>query len=65
MMIEKYLKDIFEVYRTGDAREESYYSSLERLLSLYIQANVPSSAHITVLPIKSRQNWKNFILALR
>ncbi len=31
-MLEAYLKRIYEVAKTGDAREESYYSSLEELL---------------------------------
>jgi len=31
-MLQEYLKQIFDVARQGDDREESYYSSLERLL---------------------------------
>jgi len=59
-MFEKYLKDVFEVYKTGDAREESYYSSLERLFLAYLQANIRSSTHITVLPKKTEAGNPDF-----
>jgi hypothetical protein len=31
-MLKKYIKSIFEIENRGDAREESYYSSLEALI---------------------------------
>ncbi len=37
-MLKSYLKRVFEVSNRGDAREESYYSSLEQLLSTYAGA---------------------------
>lgn len=32
-MIKAYLKSILEISKRGDAREESYYSTLEKLLT--------------------------------
>jgi hypothetical protein len=34
-MLKSYFKKIFEVGKTGDAREESYYSTLVDLLNTY------------------------------
>jgi hypothetical protein len=34
-MLKSYFKKMFEVGKTGDAREESYYSALEDLLQTY------------------------------
>jgi hypothetical protein len=34
-MLKSYFKKMFEVSKTGDAREESYYSALEDLLQTY------------------------------
>ena len=34
-MLRSYLKKIYEIIQRGDAREETYYSTLEELLSEY------------------------------
>ena len=44
-MLKSYFKKIFEVGKTGDAREESYYSTLVDLLKTYAESinkkNIP------------------------
>lgn len=51
-MLKSYIKKIFEVAKRGDAREESYYSSLEELLKSYAES-VKKKAHVTTLPKKT------------
>lgn len=34
-MLKPYLKQLFEIYNQGDAREESYYTALEELFEEY------------------------------
>jgi hypothetical protein len=53
MMLKSYLKKIFEVAKQGDAREESYYSSLENLLNDYSDSLGKRNIHITTLPKKT------------
>ncbi|MCX5718201.1 MAG: N-6 DNA methylase [Nitrospirae bacterium] len=52
-MLKAYFKRIFEVAKRGDAREESYYSSLEELLKNYAESINKKQVHITTLPKKT------------
>jgi hypothetical protein len=38
-MLKSYLKKIFEIADQGDAREESYYATLERLLNEWAESS--------------------------
>ena len=49
-MLKSYLKNIFKVANQGDAREESYYSTLESLLEETAQSFGKTKNHITTLP---------------
>ncbi len=59
-MLRGYLQQIFDVARQGDAREESYYSSLESLLKDYTGSAGKKSIHITVLPKKTEAGNPDF-----
>lgn len=59
-MLKAYLKRIFEVAQTGDAREESYYSILEGLLKEYTKAVSKRNIHITTLPKKTEAGNPDF-----
>jgi hypothetical protein len=52
-MLKSYFKKIFEVGKTGDAREESYYSTLADLLNTYAASINKKNIHITTLPKKT------------
>ncbi|MEK6652438.1 MAG: type ISP restriction/modification enzyme [Nitrospirota bacterium] len=52
-MLKAYFKRIFEVAKRGDAREESYYSSLEELLRNYAISINKKQVHVTTLPKKT------------
>lgn len=52
-MLKSYLKRISDVASRGDAREESYYSSLEELLKNYAVSITKKQTHITTLPKKT------------
>ncbi len=59
-MLEAYLKRIYEVAQTGDAREESYYSSLEELLKAFADSTDKKHTHITTLPKKTEAGNPDF-----
>jgi len=59
-MLKAYLKRIFEVAQTGDAREESYYSILEGLLKEYTKSVSKRNIHITTLPKKTEAGNPDF-----
>lgn len=59
-MLKTYLKRIFEVAKRGDAREESYYSSLEELLSNYAASIKRKQTHITTIPRKTEAGNPDF-----
>jgi len=59
-MLEAYLKRIYEVAKTGDAREESYYSGLEELLRAFADSTKRKHIHITVLPKKTEAGNPDF-----
>jgi predicted helicase len=60
MMLKSYLKNIAEIAGMGDAREESYYSSLEKLLNEYATRAGKSSIHITSLPKQTEAGNPDF-----
>ncbi|HXW68516.1 MAG TPA: hypothetical protein VEJ88_02820 [Dissulfurispiraceae bacterium] len=51
-MLKAYLKLIADTSIRGDAREESYYSILEGLLTEYSGSVGKKGIHVTVLPKK-------------
>ena len=51
---------MFEVNKTGDAREESYYSTLEDLLKTYGDSIEKRKFHITPLPKKTEAGNPDF-----
>jgi len=59
-MLESYLKKICEIINLGDAREESYYSTLETLLKDYIESVNRKNLYITTLPKKTEAGNPDF-----
>jgi len=59
-MLKAYLKRIYEVAQTGDAREESYYSSLEGLLKAFAESIDKKHIHVTTLPKKTEAGNPDF-----
>ncbi len=59
-MLKTYLKRIFETTQQGDAREESYYSSLESLFKNYADQAHKKNIHITTLPKKTEAGNPDF-----
>ncbi len=49
-MLKSYLKKIFKIANQGDAREESYYSTLEAFLKEMANSFGKQKIHITTLP---------------
>ena len=49
-MLKSYLKKIFKIANQGDAREESYYSTLEAFLKEAAKSFGKQKIHITTLP---------------
>jgi len=49
-MLKRYMKEIFEVTRRGDAREESYYRALASLLESFALSRQKGKTHVTILP---------------
>jgi len=59
-MLEAYLKRIYELAQTGDAREESYYSSLAELLKAFANSINKKYIHVTTLPKKTEAGNPDF-----
>ena len=59
MMIRNYLKSILEVYKKGDAREESYYSALKTFIEV-LGERYSKKASVTVLPKKTEAGNPDF-----
>ena len=59
-MIKAYLKSILEISKRGDAREESYYSTLEKLLTNCADYLGKTKIHITSLPKKTEAGNPDF-----
>ena len=49
-MLKSYLKKISKIANQGDAREESYYATLEELFKKTAQSFGKGKIHITTLP---------------
>jgi len=49
-MLKSYLEKIYEIIQRGDAREETYYSTLEKLLQEYSESSNKKDIKITTLP---------------
>lgn len=61
-MLREYVQRISDVARRGDAREESYYSSLEGLLRTFAESTGKSRVHVTTLPKKTEAGNPDFRL---
>jgi predicted helicase len=59
-ILKSYLQKIFDVNKTRDAREESYYSTLEDLLKAYGNTIEKKALHITTLPKKTEAGNPDF-----
>ncbi len=59
-MLSGYVKRIFDVASHGDAREESYYSSLEELIGSYTASIGKKKVHTTTLPKKTEAGNPDF-----
>src|SRR3990170_784243 len=59
-MLRQYLKNIFDISQRGDAREESYYSTLEALLSDYAASINRKNLKVTTLPKKTEAGNPDF-----
>jgi len=59
-ILKSYFKKIFDVNKTGDAREESYYSALEFLLKNYAESVNKKDIHVTTLPKKTEAGNPDF-----
>jgi len=59
-MLGRYLKKIFKIYFRGDAREESFYSTLAGLLEEYAENTGRKKIEITTLPKKTEAGNPDF-----
>lgn len=59
-LLKSFLKKIYEITNRGDAREESYYSSLEVLLKDYLESIGKKNSYITTLPKKTEAGNPDF-----
>lgn len=59
-MVNSYLKNILQISQRGDAREESYYGTLEKLLGEFARKSQYKAAKITTLPKKTEAGNPDF-----
>lgn len=59
-MLKTYLKEITEIVNYGDAREESFYPVLKKLLNEYCNLINKKNIHITILPKKTEAGNPDF-----
>lgn len=59
-MFKSYLTKILETARLGDAREESFYSTLESLLGEFAKSTNKKNIHVTILPKKTEAGNPDF-----
>ena len=59
-MMNSYLKNILQITQQGDAREESYYGTLEKLLDQFARKNQYKAVKITTLPKKTEAGNPDF-----
>ena len=59
-MINDYLQNLFNTYKKGDAREESYYSHLANFISQFSETQRNKKVDITILPKKTEAGNPDF-----
>lgn len=59
-MLKEYLKALQDTYNRGDAREESYYSQLEKLIFAYTEKYDIKNVDITTLPKQTEAGNPDF-----
>jgi len=59
-MLKAYIKEIFKVTKRGDAREESYYKTLESLVENFAQSINRPKTEVTILPKKTEAGNPDF-----
>ncbi len=59
-MIEEYLKQLTTKFNKGDAREESYYSTLESFIKNYSEQKRKKKIDVTVLPKQTEAGNPDF-----
>jgi len=59
-MLKSYLKKIYKTYGQGDAREESFYATLEELMKELAQSSRRGKVHITTLPKRTEAGNPDF-----
>ncbi|MDO8550837.1 MAG: N-6 DNA methylase, partial [Ignavibacteria bacterium] len=59
-MVEKYLKQLFNTYQKGDAREESYYKHLADFILEFSESQRGKKIDITILPKKTEAGNPDF-----
>ena len=59
-LFRSYLKNVHKIMTQGDAREESFYSSLEDLINAYAQATTKEHIHVTTLPKRTEAGNPDF-----
>jgi len=59
-LLERYLKNITETSKHGDAREESYYKHLDDLIKEYSEIQKNKNIDITILPKKTEAGNPDF-----
>ncbi|MEO8399467.1 MAG: DNA methyltransferase, partial [Ignavibacteriaceae bacterium] len=59
-MLAEYIGNLFKSYQRGDAREESYYKTLDDFLKKYSQTKRKKKIEITILPKKTEAGNPDF-----
>jgi hypothetical protein len=59
-MFDAYLKDLFEITKRGDAREESYYPALKELVEAVAKSHDKKRVDVTMLPKKTEAGNPDF-----
>ena len=59
-LLEKYLKNLTDTSKRGDAREESYYKHLDVLIKQYAEINKIRNVDVTILPKKTEAGNPDF-----
>lgn len=60
MNLKNYLSEITETYKRGDAREESYYSTLKNLITDFSGQKLHRPVDVTILPKKTEAGNPDF-----
>jgi predicted helicase len=59
-LLEKYIKNLTETLKRGDAREESYYKHLDELVKQYAEIQKIKKVDVTILPKKTEAGNPDF-----